>query len=41
MSDLVPLRCDIKTTTIDNDEALMQINIAGWADLQRSIRLLC
>ncbi len=24
MSDLVPLRCDVKTTTIDNDETLVQ-----------------
>ncbi len=40
ISDLEPLRCDVKTTTIDNDEALMQISIAGWTDLQRSIRLL-
>jgi hypothetical protein len=37
MSDLVPLRCDVKTKTIDNDETLMQINITGSADLQRSI----
>jgi hypothetical protein len=41
MSDLVPLRCDVKTTTIENNETLMQINITGSADLQRSIRLLC
>jgi hypothetical protein len=41
MSDLVPLRCDVKTTTIDNDKTLMQINITGSADLQRSIKLLC
>jgi hypothetical protein len=41
MSDLVPLRCDVKTATIDNDETLIQINITGSADLQRSIRLLC
>jgi hypothetical protein len=41
MSDLVPLRCDVKTTTIDNDQTLMQINITGTADLQRNIRLLC
>ncbi len=37
MSDLVPLRCDVKTTTIDNDETLIQINITGSTDLQRSI----
>jgi hypothetical protein len=36
MSDLVPLRCDVNTTTINNDETLMQINITGTADLQRS-----
>jgi hypothetical protein len=41
MSDLVPLRCGVSTTIIDNDETLMQINITGSADLQRSIRLLC
>ncbi len=41
MSDLVPLRCDVKTTTKDIDETLMQINITGTADLQRNIRLLC
>ncbi len=41
MSDVVSLRCDVKTTTIDNDGTLMQINITGSADLQRSIRLLC
>jgi hypothetical protein len=41
MSDLVPLRCDVKATTIDIDETLMQINITGTADLQRNIRLLC
>jgi hypothetical protein len=40
-SDLVPLCCDVKTTAIDNDETLMQINITGSANLQRSIRLLC
>jgi hypothetical protein len=31
MSDLVPLRCDVKTKTIDSDETLMQINITGSA----------
>jgi hypothetical protein len=41
MSDLVPLCCDVKTTTIDNNETLMQINITGSANLQKSIRLLC
>ncbi len=41
MLDLVPLRCDIKTKTIDSDETLMQINITGSANLQKSIRLLC
>jgi hypothetical protein len=41
MSDLVPLRCDVKTKTIDSDETLMQINITGSANLQKSIRLLC
>jgi hypothetical protein len=41
MSDLVPLRCDVKTTKIDIEETLMQINITGTADLQRNIRLLC
>ncbi len=30
MSDLVPLRCDFLTTTIDNDETLMQINTPVW-----------
>ncbi len=33
MSDLVPLRCNVKTTTIDIDETLMQINITGTTDL--------
>jgi hypothetical protein len=37
MLDLVQLRCDVKTTTIDNDEALMKISITGSADLQRNI----
>jgi hypothetical protein len=37
MSDLVQLRCDVKLTTIGNDETLMQINITGTADLQRKI----
>jgi hypothetical protein len=41
MSDLLPLRCDVKSITIDIDETLMQINITGSADLQKSIRLLC
>jgi hypothetical protein len=41
MSDLVSLRCDVKTITIDIDETLMQINITGSADLQKIIRLLC
>jgi hypothetical protein len=41
MSDLVPLRCDIKSTTIDIDETLMQKNITGSANLQQSIRILC
>jgi hypothetical protein len=43
MSDFVPLRCDVKTKTIDIDfdETLMQINITGSADLLRSIQLLC
>jgi hypothetical protein len=41
MSDLVPLRCDVNTKPVDIDETLMQINITGTADLQRSIRLLC
>jgi hypothetical protein len=42
MLDLVPLRCDVKTNTIDSDETLMEINITGGsADLQNSIRLLC
>jgi hypothetical protein len=41
MSDLVPLRCDVKTTKVDIEETLMQINITGTADLQRNIRLLC
>jgi hypothetical protein len=35
------LRCDVKTKTIDSDETLMQINITGSANLQKSIRLLC
>jgi hypothetical protein len=35
MSDLVPLRCDVKTKTIDSDETLIQINITGSADLQK------
>ncbi len=41
MSDLVPLRYDVKSTTIDIDETLMQINITGSANLQESIRQLC
>jgi hypothetical protein len=41
MSDLVPLRCDVNTKPVDIDETLVQINITGSADLQRSIRLLC
>jgi hypothetical protein len=41
MSDLVPLRCDVRTTTVDIEETLIQINITGSADLQRDIRLLC
>jgi hypothetical protein len=41
MSDLVRLRCDVKAITIDIDETLMQINITGSANLQKSIRLLC
>ncbi len=41
MLDLVPLRCDVKTNTIDSDETLMEINITDSADLQKSIRLLC
>ncbi len=41
MLDMVPLRCDVKTNTIDSDETLMEINITGSADLQKSIRLLC
>jgi hypothetical protein len=40
MLDLVPLRCDVKTNTIDSDETLMEINITGSADQQKSIRLL-
>jgi hypothetical protein len=41
MLDLVPLRCDVKTKPIDSDETLMEINITGSANLQKSIRLLC
>ncbi len=41
MSDLVPLRCDVKTKTIDSNEILMEINITGSANLKESIRLLC
>jgi hypothetical protein len=41
MSDLVPLRCDINARPVDIDETLMKISIAGSADLQRNIRLLC
>jgi hypothetical protein len=41
MLELVPLRCDVKTNAIDNDETLMEINITGSADPQKSIRLLC
>ncbi len=41
MSDLMPLRCDVKTTKIDMEETLMQINITGTANLQRKIRQLC
>ncbi len=41
MSDLVSLRCDVKTKIIDRDETLIQINITGSANLQKSIRLLC
>jgi hypothetical protein len=41
MSDIVPLRCEVHTRLIDIDGTLMQINIAGSADLQRNIRLLC
>ncbi len=41
MLDLVPLRCDVKTKTIDSDETLMEIIMTGTADLQKSIRLLC
>jgi hypothetical protein len=41
MLDLVPLRCDVKTKTIDSDETLVEINITGSAYLQKSIRLLC
>jgi hypothetical protein len=40
MLDLVPLRCDVKTKTIDSDETLMETNITGSANLQKSIRLL-
>ncbi len=32
--DLVPMRCDAETETIDNDEILMAINITGPAHLQ-------
>ncbi len=50
MSDLVSLQTknverfvslNVKTKTIDSDETLMQINITGSANLQKSIRLLC
>jgi hypothetical protein len=41
MTDLVPLRCDARTNTVDIEETLMQINITGSANLQREIRLLC
>ncbi len=41
MLDLVPFRCDVKTNTIDSDETLMEINITGSADLQKSIRMSC
>ncbi len=34
--DLMPLRCDVKTNTIDSDETLMEINITGSADLQKA-----
>ncbi len=34
--DLVPLRCDVKTNTIDSDETLMEIKITGSADLQKA-----
>jgi hypothetical protein len=39
MLDLVPLRCDVNTNTIDSDETLMGINITCSANLQKSIRL--
>jgi hypothetical protein len=29
MLNLVPMRCDVKTNTIDSDETLMEINITG------------
>jgi hypothetical protein len=35
------MRCDVETKTIDSDEILMEINIAGSANLQRCIRMLC